>query len=123
MHALFKRLLERSGPVFIAHYHCTSAEIFFLLPRHIKTSDPTPLPSVARASAHTPRNCLSKSANRKTDARAAWRAAGIVLTHEKSARTGTLQPGDTATTAQHLPPQQGHQLQLLEKMAQENIPA
>lgn len=34
---------------------------FFLLPRHIKTSDHTPLPSVARASAHTPRNCLSKS--------------------------------------------------------------
>lgn len=29
MHALFKRLLERSRPVFIAHYHCTSAEIFF----------------------------------------------------------------------------------------------
>lgn len=96
---------------------------FFLLPRHIKTSDHTPLPSVARASAHTPRNCLSKSANRITDARAAWRTAGIVLTHEKSTRTGTLQLGDTATTAQHLLPQQGHQLQFLEKMAQENIPA
>lgn len=63
MHALFKRLLERSGPVFIAHYHCTSAEIFFFTTssyQNFRSYSP-PLPSVARASAHTPRNCLSKS--------------------------------------------------------------
>lgn len=31
MHVLFKRVLERSRLVFIAHYHCTSVGIFYCL--------------------------------------------------------------------------------------------